>query len=143
MPDLYRLHVEQLDRARRLRRDLGARSDRLDRGLEGSSPSSASSSGSTSRTSAASRAQRSPLHFGSIERLAAATPEEIQEVEGIGPIVAEAVAEWFADEENTLLVAELGELGLRLELGEEERPAEGPLSGQQLRHNRHARALQP
>ncbi len=74
-------------------------------------------------------AQALALHFGSVERLAAATREEIQAVEGIGPVVAEAVAEWFADEENTLLVAELGELGLRLELGEEERPAEGPLTG--------------
>jgi DNA ligase (NAD+) len=74
-------------------------------------------------------AQALAFHFGSAERLAAATRDEIQAVEGIGPVVAEAVAEWFADEENTLLVAELGELGLRLELGEEERPVEGRLSG--------------
>jgi DNA ligase (NAD+) len=74
-------------------------------------------------------AQALAFHFGSAERLAAATRDEIQAVEGIGPVVAEAVAEWFSDEENTLLVAELGELGLRLELGEEERPVEGRLSG--------------
>jgi DNA ligase (NAD+) len=74
-------------------------------------------------------AQALAFHFGSAEQLAAATRDEIQAVEGIGPVVAEAVAEWFSDEENTLLVAELGELGLRLELGEEERPVEGRLSG--------------
>jgi len=74
-------------------------------------------------------AQALAFHFGSVERLAAATREEIQAVEGIGPIVAEAVAEWFGDEENTRLVAELAELGLRLELSDEERPAEGRLSG--------------
>ena len=74
-------------------------------------------------------AQALAYHFGSAERLAAATREETQAVEGIGPVVAEAVAEWFADEENTLLLAELAELGLRLELGDEERPVEGPLSG--------------
>ena len=74
-------------------------------------------------------AQALAYHFGSIERLAAASQEEIQALEGIGPVVAEAVAEWFADEENAQLVAELGELGLRLELGEEERPVEGSLSG--------------
>lgn len=74
-------------------------------------------------------AQALAFHFGSVERLAAATREKIQAVEGIGPIVAEAVAEWFGDEENTRLVAELAELGLRLELSDEERPAEGRLSG--------------
>jgi DNA ligase (NAD+) len=74
-------------------------------------------------------AQALAYHFGSIERLAAVSQEEIQAVEGIGPVVAEAVAEWFADDENTQLVAELEGLGLRLELGEEERPIEGSLSG--------------
>jgi DNA ligase (NAD+) len=74
-------------------------------------------------------AQALAFHFGSAERLAAAIQEEIQTVEGIGPVVAEAVAEWFADEENTRLVTELGELGLRLELGDEERPVAGRLSG--------------
>ncbi len=74
-------------------------------------------------------AQALAFHFGSAERLAAATRDEIQAVEGIGPVVAEAVSEWFADDENALLVTELGELGLRLELGDEERPAEGRLSG--------------
>jgi DNA ligase (NAD+) len=69
-------------------------------------------------------------HFGSIERLAAASPEEIMQVEGVGPDRAELVAEWFADEENRRLVEELAQLGLRLESGEEERPAEGPLTGQ-------------
>jgi DNA ligase (NAD+) len=68
-------------------------------------------------------------HFGSIDRLAAATQEEIQEVEGIGPDRAEAIAEWFSDEENRKLVEELRELGLRFETGEELKPVEGPLSG--------------
>ncbi len=68
-------------------------------------------------------------HFGSVDRLMEASQEEIQEVEGIGPDRAEAIAEWFSDEENRRLVAELRELGLRFEAGEEERPIEGPLSG--------------
>src|SRR5205823_9520052 len=37
--------------------------------------------------------------------------------------------EWFADEQNRALVQELRELGLRFEVGEEERPREGPLTG--------------
>ena len=68
-------------------------------------------------------------HFGSVDRLMAASQEEIQEVEGIGPDRAEAIAEWFAEEENRALVEELRALGLTLEAGEAERPVEGPLSG--------------
>ncbi|HET7554850.1 MAG TPA: NAD-dependent DNA ligase LigA [Gaiellaceae bacterium] len=74
-------------------------------------------------------AQSLARHFGSVEKLAAATQEEIQEVEGIGPERAEAIAEWFADVENMRLVGELEELGLRFEAGPEERPVEGPLTG--------------
>jgi DNA ligase (NAD+) len=73
-------------------------------------------------------AQNLARHFGSIERIAEASPEEIQEVEGIGPERAEAIAEWFSDNENLRLVGELREF-LRLEAGPEERPVEGPLSG--------------
>jgi DNA ligase (NAD+) len=68
-------------------------------------------------------------HFGSVDRLMEASQEEIQEVEGVGPDRAEAIAEWFADEENRRLVEELRELGLTLAAGEAERPVEGPLSG--------------
>ena len=69
-------------------------------------------------------------HFRSIGRLMNATQEEIQEVEGIGPDRAEAIAEWFSDEENRKLVEELRELGLNFEAGDELKPVEGPLSGQ-------------
>ncbi len=69
------------------------------------------------------------LHFGTVDRLLAASQEEIQEVEGIGPDRAESIADWFSDEQNRALVRELRELGLRFELSEEERPVEGPLTG--------------
>jgi DNA ligase (NAD+) len=74
-------------------------------------------------------AQKLVRHFGSVERLAEASQEEIQDVEGLGPERAEAIAEWFADKENLRLVGELERLGLRFEAGAEERPVEGPLSG--------------
>jgi len=67
-------------------------------------------------------------HFGTIGRLAAATQEEIIACEGVGPERAEAIAEWFADEDNQALVAELWPL---LEVREEEPAAEGPLTGSQ------------
>jgi DNA ligase (NAD+) len=70
-------------------------------------------------------------HFGSIDKLVDASQEEIQEAEGIGPGRAEAIAEWFSDEENVALVRELESLGLTMRAGEAEQPVEGPLSGRQ------------
>ena len=74
-------------------------------------------------------AQNLARHFETIDKLTAAAPEEIAEVEGFGPDRAEAVAEWFADEDNRALVEELRELGLNFELSAAERPSEGPLTG--------------
>jgi DNA ligase (NAD+) len=72
------------------------------------------------------------LHFRTADALQDATLEELEEVEGIGPERAELIAEWFADRDNRTLIAELRELGLQLELAEEEAPpAEGPLTGNQ------------
>ncbi len=74
-------------------------------------------------------AQNLARHFGDVDRLIATGQEEVAEVEGYGPDRAEIVVEWFADEQNRALVEELRELGLRFELGEEDRPPEGPLTG--------------
>jgi DNA ligase (NAD+) len=69
------------------------------------------------------------LHFGNVDALMDATQEELVEAEGIGPERAEAIAEWFRDDENRRLVAELRDLGLRFEVAEDEKPVEGPLTG--------------
>jgi len=74
-------------------------------------------------------AQSLARHFGTVDRLTAATQEEVEEVEGFGADRAEIVVEWFTDDQNRALVQELRELGLRFETGEEDRPAEGPLTG--------------
>jgi DNA ligase (NAD+) len=74
-------------------------------------------------------AQSLARHFGTVDRLIAASQEDIEEVDGFGPDRAEIIAEWFDDDKNRALVAELRELGLRFELGEEDRPKEGPLTG--------------
>src|SRR5581483_6045079 len=74
-------------------------------------------------------AQTLARHFGTVERLQDATQEELVEAEGIGPERAEAIAEWFRDDDNRRLVVELRELGLRFESGEEDKPVEGPLTG--------------
>jgi DNA ligase (NAD+) len=73
-------------------------------------------------------AQNLARHFGSVERLAVASQEDIQDVEGIGPERAEAIAEWFSDKDNRRLVEELKGLGLRFEAAAEERPVKGPLT---------------
>ena len=74
-------------------------------------------------------AQNLTRHCGSVDRLMDASQEDIMAVEGIGPERAEAIAEWFSDEENRRLVQELRELGLTFEAGEAERPVEGRLTG--------------
>jgi DNA ligase (NAD+) len=68
-------------------------------------------------------------HFENVDRLMNASQEEIEEVEGIGPERAEAIAEWFSDGANRDLVADLRSLGLRFEIGDELKPVEGPLTG--------------
>jgi DNA ligase (NAD+) len=74
-------------------------------------------------------AQTLARHFGTVECLQSATQEELVEADGIGPERAEAIAEWFRDEDNGTLVRELRDLGLRFESGEEDKPVEGPLTG--------------
>jgi DNA ligase (NAD+) len=74
-------------------------------------------------------AQSLARHFGNVDRLLTASQEEIEEVDGFGPDRAEIIAEWFEDEQNRALVEELRSLGLRFELGEEDKPKEGPLTG--------------
>ena len=74
-------------------------------------------------------AQSLARHFGKVDRLIAASQEEVEEVDGFGPDRAEIIVEWFEDEQNCALVEELRSLGLRFELGEEDKPKEGPLTG--------------
>jgi len=74
-------------------------------------------------------AQTLARHFGTVDALMTATQEELVEAEGIGPERAEAIAEWFRDDDNRRLVEELRSLGLRVESTEEDRPVEGPLTG--------------
>jgi DNA ligase (NAD+) len=69
-------------------------------------------------------------HFGSIDAIHEANPEQIEEVEGVGPIMAEQIAENLADEPTWALVEKLREKGLRLEASASERRASGgPLEG--------------
>ncbi len=69
-------------------------------------------------------------HFGSIDALHEADPEQIEEVEGVGPIMAEQIAESLGDDATWELVEKLKAKGLRLEASpSERRQADGPLKG--------------
>lgn len=46
-------------------------------------------------------------HFGSIEKIANAKYEEIESIYGVGPIVAQAVYDWFKDSANKTLINNL------------------------------------
>jgi DNA ligase (NAD+) len=52
--------------------------------------------------------------IGSLERLASATQEELEAVDGIGPHTAASSVEWFANRDNQRLVAKLREAGLNM-----------------------------
>jgi len=68
--------------------------------------------------------------FGSIERLAEADPERIEQAEGIGPIMARQIAESLADQRTWEIIERLKAAGLKMELAEDERrPEGGPLEG--------------
>jgi DNA ligase (NAD+) len=72
-------------------------------------------------------------HFGSIDALHEADPERIEEVEGVGPIMALQIAESIADDATWSLVEKLRAKGLRLEADPSERRAEGgPLEGKTI-----------
>lgn len=51
-------------------------------------------------------------HFHSLDAIAHATIEQLESVDGIGVVVAESLAAWFADEDNEQLLAKFTELGV-------------------------------
>ncbi len=68
-------------------------------------------------------------HFGSLEVIAAAAPEELQAAEAIGPKIAESVYAYFRDEKKAAIIEKLKRAGVSTEQKREPRP-EGPLTGQ-------------
>ena len=53
-------------------------------------------------------------HFGSLDAIMKASAEELQEVNEVGPRIAESIAEFFSDEHNRQLVNDLRKAGLTL-----------------------------
>ena len=66
--------------------------------------------------------------FRSVDAIMAATPEELAAVDGVGPVVAQAVADWFADPRHREIVEQIRAGGARMEdegFDEGPRPLEG------------------
>lgn len=70
-------------------------------------------------------------HFGSLDKLAKATAEELYEVEEVGPRVAESILHFFREPRNLKVLEKLRKAGLRFEQ-KKLRKAEGKLTGKQF-----------
>jgi DNA ligase (NAD+) len=71
-------------------------------------------------------------HFGSLDKLAEATKEELCEVEEVGPRVAEAILEFFHEERNRRVIEKLRQVGLRFEQQTKKPKRAAPLAGKQF-----------
>jgi DNA ligase (NAD+) len=70
-------------------------------------------------------------HFGSLDKLAKATEEELYEVEEVGPRVAESIRQFFREKQNLAVLEKLRKAGLQFEQ-KKVRKAEGKLAGKQF-----------
>jgi DNA ligase (NAD+) len=72
-------------------------------------------------------------HFGTMDALLEAEPEDIERAEGIGPVLAEQIYEELSEEHTRKLIERLRKAGLRMELDPSERRRQGgPLDGKTL-----------
>ncbi len=69
------------------------------------------------------------VHFGTIEKLRAATRAGLEAVDGVGPRVAASVTEWFADAHNAKVVDDLLAQVTVERIAARAKTAAGPLSG--------------
>ncbi len=74
-------------------------------------------------------AQALASHFGSLDALAEASVEELEEIDTVGPKIAESVFAYFRDAPKKKIIAKLRKAGVKMEQ-EPEAPREGPLAGQ-------------
>ena len=72
-------------------------------------------------------------HFKTLDALMAAGLEELQEVEGVGEVMAKSIMSYFHNEENLRIVKRLREVGLQMQLAESQMaPASEKLAGQSI-----------
>ena len=71
-------------------------------------------------------------HFGSLDKLANSTTEELVQAHEIGPKTAEGIREFFQREQNQHLIKKMKKVGLRLEQERATRPDKQTLAGKQF-----------
>jgi len=70
-------------------------------------------------------------HFGNLDALSKATADDLQQIEGIGPNIAEAIVDWFARPANQKVLKKLKSVGLWpvMKVGAKRASPEGKLTG--------------
>ena len=83
-------------------------------------------------------AQLLAAHFHNLDALMEASAEDIRNVEGIGPKIADSIHAYFRDEQKRAIIEKLRKAGVNFEYKRPKR-VEGPLIGPVVRLYRHAR----
>ena len=68
-------------------------------------------------------------HFGNIDAIAAASLEDLLNVEDVGQVIAESIYEYFSDESNKDIIARLKAAGLQFEMGKAAEKLSAELDG--------------
>ena len=68
-------------------------------------------------------------HYGSVDAIRAATTEEMSEIEGVGPIIAQSVADWFTVDWHAGIVEAWAQAGVRMESDAAESTTANTLEG--------------
>ena len=136
MPDLYRLTTEQLLEVEGYGEISANRAIEAIERVEAAAVLAASCSASTCRRSAGCSRATSRGTSATVDALMAATQEELEEARGDRPRPGRADRRVVRRRGEPGARRDLRELGLQFEVGEAERPVEGPLTGQPVRDHR-------
>ena len=120
--DLYNLSRRRHRESRAKGREIGNEADRSDRGEQGHAAFSVCFTASTFVTSANGTPRYSQIISASIDKLAAATVEELDDIHEIGLAVAESVYEWFRNPLHIDLINRLKAAGVKMEADGELEP---------------------
>ncbi len=74
-------------------------------------------------------AQALAKHFGSIEKIVAASAEELAEIDGVGAVIAEAIIEWFAIDWHRSIITQWEAAGVHLTQAPQENTNPQTLAG--------------
>jgi DNA ligase (NAD+) len=67
--------------------------------------------------------------FGNLSALSKASADDLQQIEGVGPNIAESIVDWFSQSTNKNLLKKLKAAGIDPEMKKDEKKKEGALTG--------------